>query len=311
MIAKGEVFRAAALLGLTLAGFGLAQAQPAKVPAAPPVAEKPAAASSAAQKPAAAPAEKPAATPAKVEFTPEVGQAGKDVVWVPTAQVLVNRLLDMAKLTPSDILYDLGSGDGRTVITAAKRGARAYGIDYNADLVALSKRNAATEGVAERATFERADIFKTDFSRATVLTLFLLPSLNVKLRPTILNMKPGTRVAANSFDMGDWKPDQTARVEGDCQSWCTAYLWIVPVKVGGAWKFGTGELVLKQQYQMLTGTLSTGENTLAISDGKLDGERISFSVGSAKYEGVVKGDLMEGRAIAGTSKTPWFATRGQ
>ncbi len=298
-------------VGVALAALSLAQAQPtppAKTPAAPATMSP---VTPAAKAPVASlPTDKPAAAPAKTEYTPEVGQAGKDVIWVPTAQVLVNRLLDMAKLTPDDILYDLGSGDGRTVITAAKRGVRAYGIEFNPDLVALSKRNAANEGVAERATFEKADIFQTNFSNATVVTLFLLPSLNVKLRPTILNMKPGTRIAANSFDMGDWKPDQTARVGGDCQSWCTAYLWIVPVKAEGNWKFGAGELVLKQQYQMLTGTLSAGDSTLAISDGKLDGERISFTVGGAKYNGVVKGDLMEGRSIAGTSKTPWFATRG-
>ena len=248
---------------------------------------------------------------ASTEFTPEVGQAGKDVVWVPTAQTLVNKLLDMAKLTPKDILYDLGSGDGRTVITAAKRGARAYGIEYNPDMVELSKRNAAKEGVSDKATFEKADIFESDFSKATVITLFLLPSLNVKLRPTLLNMKPGTRVAANSFDMGDWKPDQTARVEGDCASWCTAYLWIVPAKVEGAWKTANGELTLKQEFQVISGTLRTGDKSLAISNGKLDGERIAFSVGAAKYSGRVNGDSIEGISNAGTARTPWNATRGK
>ena len=250
------------------------------------------------------------AAAASKNFTPEVGQAGKDVVWVPTAQTLVNKLLDMAKLTPRDILYDLGSGDGRTVITAAKRGARAYGIEYNPDMVELSRRNAAKEGMADRATFEKADIFESDFSRATVVTLFLLPSLNVKLGPTLLNMKPGTRVAANSFDMGDWKPDQTARVEGDCESWCTAYLWIVPAKVDGAWKTANGELTLKQEFQMITGTLSAGGTSLAISNGKLDGERIAFNVGSAQYSGRVNGSSIEGVAATGTTKTPWHATRG-
>ena len=248
---------------------------------------------------------------ASTEFTPEVGQAGKDVVWVPTAQTLVNKLLDMTKLTPKDILYDLGSGDGRTVITAAKRGARAYGIEYNPDMVELSKRNAAKEGVSDKATFEKADIFESDFSKATVITLFLLPSLNVKLRPTLLNMKPGTRVAANSFDMGDWKPDQTARVEGDCTSWCTAYLWIVPAKVEGAWKTANGELTLKQEFQVISGTLRTGDKSLAISNGKLDGERIAFSVGAAKYSGRVNGDSIEGISNAGTARTPWNATRGK
>ena len=187
------------------------------------------------------------------EYAPEVGQQGKDVVWVPTALTLVNKMLDMAKLTPKDIHYDLGSGDGRTVIT-----------------------------------------------------LFLLPELNVKLRPTILDMKPGTRVAANSFDMGDWKPDQTARVDSDCQSWCTAYLWIVPAKVAGAWRLATGELTLTQQYQQVSGTLSQGGKSLAISNGKLDGERISFSAGGTQYSGRVNGDTMEG--AAGAAKSAWRAS---
>lgn len=258
----------------------------------------------------AQPAKKEAAAASR-EFTPEVGQAGKDVVWVPTPQTLVNKLLDMTKLTPKDILYDLGSGDGRTVITAAKRGTRAYGIEYNPDMVELSKHNAAKEGVSDRATFEKADIFESDFSKATVITLFLLPSLNVRLRPTLLNMTPGTRVAANSFGMGDWKPDQTARAEGDCESWCTAYLWIVPAKVEGAWKTANGELTLKQEFQFISGTLRTGDKSLAISNGKLDGERIAFSVGAAQYSGRVNGDSIEGISNAGTAKTPWNATRSK
>jgi len=253
---------------------------------------------------------KPAA-PAPGEFTPEVGQAGKDVIWVPTALTLVNKMLDMAKLTPQDYLIDLGSGDGRTVITAAKRGARAHGIEYNPEMVDLAKRNATKEGVAGKATFEKADIFQSDYSKATVITLFMLPSLNVKLRPTLLDMKPGTRVAANSFDMGDWKPDQTARVEGDCTSWCTAYLWIVPAKVAGSWKLAHGELTLTQQYQTIAGTLRMNDKTLAISDGKLDGERISFSVGGVRYSGRVTGDAMDGTMAAGATTSPWGASRGK
>jgi hypothetical protein len=244
-------------------------------------------------------------------FEPRVGQQGKDVVWVPTAQTLVNKMLDMVKLTPHDILYDLGSGDGRTVITAAKRGARAYGIEYNPDMVELSRRNATKEGVATRATFEKADIFQSDFSKATVITLFLLPELNVKLRPAILDMRPGTRVAANSFDMGDWKPDQTARVEGDCSSWCTAYMWIVPAKVAGTWKLAHGELTLTQQYQTIAGTLRMSDKSLAISNGKLDGENISFRVGGVQYSGRVRGDAMDGTMAAGATRSPWTAARAK
>jgi SAM-dependent methyltransferase len=257
----------------------------------------------------AQPAKKEAPAAGDKEFVPEVGQSGKDVVWVPTGLTLVNKMLDMAKLTPQDIVYDLGSGDGRTVITAAKRGATAFGVEYNPDMVALSRRNATKEGVSNKATFVQGDIFQTDFSRATVLTLFLLPELNVKLRPTILDMKPGTRVAANSFDMGDWKPDQTARVDGDCGAWCTAYLWIVPAKVAGAWKLAHGELTLTQQYQTIAGTLRMNDRTLAISNGKLDGEAISFSVGGVQYTGRVSGNSMDGTMAAGATRSPWSASR--
>src|SRR4026208_2057578 len=173
-------------------------------------------------------------------FEPTVGQSGKDVVWVPTPQALVDKMLDMAKVTPSDYVMDLGSGDGRTVITAAKRGVRAHGIEYNADMVELSKRNAAKEGVTAKATFANADLFKSDFSQASVITMFLLPDINLKLRPKILNLKPGTRVVSNSFTMGEWTADETATVGAGCSSWCTAYLWIVPAKVDGTWKLPQG-----------------------------------------------------------------------
>ncbi len=244
-------------------------------------------------------------------FTPEVGQKGKDVVWVPTAQTLVNKMLDMAKLAPQDYLIDLGSGDGRTVITAAKRGARAHGIEYNPDMVELSRRNATKEGVNGKATFEKADIFQSDFSKATVVTLFLLPELNVKLRPAILDMKPGTRVVANSFDMGDWNPDQTARVEGNCESWCTAYLWIVPAKVAGIWKLAHGELTLTQHYQTIAGDLRMSDKTLALSGGRLDGENIRFAVGGVQYNGRVRGDTMDGTMAVGATRSPWSAVRGK
>ena len=154
-------------------------------------------------------------------FEPSVGQSGKDVVWVPTSQALVDRMLDTAKVTPNDFVIDLGSGDGRTVITAAKRGARALGIEFNPKMVELSRRNAAKEGVTGKASFVRGDIFKSDFSKATVLTLFLLPDINLRLRPKILNMKPGTRVVSNSFDMADWTPDEDINLSKDCDRFCT------------------------------------------------------------------------------------------
>jgi hypothetical protein len=242
-------------------------------------------------------------------FQPEVGQAGKDVVWVPTAQGLVDRMLDMAKLTPKDIHYDLGSGDGRTVITAAKRGATAYGVEYNPDMVELSRRNAAAAGVTGKATFIHGDIFETDFSRATVITLFLLPDLNVKLRPTILNMKPGTRIVSNSFGMGDWKADETQGAKGDCTSYCTAYLWIVPAKVEGVWKAGNDELKLAQEYQIVQGSLNSGGKLSNVQLGRLRGDQISFTAGDARYAGKVSGNRIEGTVTAGGKSSPWTATR--
>src|SRR5574341_2301880 len=200
---------------------------------------------------------------ASQEYEPQVGQEGKDVVWVPTPQALVDKMLDIAKVTPKDYVIDLGSGDGRTVITAAKRGSKALGIEYNPDMVELSKRNAAAEGVSDKASFVKADLFESDFSQAQVITMFLLPSINVKLRPKILDLKPGTRIVSNSFDMEDWKPDRTENAEG-CSNWCTAHLWIVPAKVGGTWKLPQGELAIKQTFQMIAGTLKSGNTTSQI-----------------------------------------------
>lgn len=227
------------------------------------------------------------------EFTPTVGQSGKDVIWVPTPQALVDRMLDMAALTPQDVLVDLGSGDGRTVITAAKRGARARGIEYNPDMVALSRSAARRAGVSDRATFEQADIFESDFSDATVVTLFLLPGLNLRLRPTLLDMKPGTRVVSNSFTMGDWEPDETGEAEG-CANYCTAYKWTVPAKVEGTWKTSDGELALTQKYQYVEGTLQKGGASMPITDGKLDGATLRFSAGQDQYVANVTGRQMEG-----------------
>ncbi|MGH7928780.1 MAG: SAM-dependent methyltransferase [Candidatus Binatia bacterium] len=237
------------------------------------------------------------------DYQPEVGQAGKDVVWVPTPQALVDKMLDMAQLTPKDYLIDLGSGDGRTVITAAKRGSKALGIEYNPDMVELSKRAAAKEGVSDKASFTKADLFESDFSQAQVITMFLLPSINAKLRPKILDLKPGTRIVSNSFDMGEWKPDETANVEG-CSNWCTAHLWIVPAKVNGTWKLPQGELALKQTFQMISGTLRNGNTSSPIS-GKLNGDEISFTAGGAQYTGRVAANSIEGTA----SGSKWSATR--
>jgi hypothetical protein len=236
-------------------------------------------------------------------FEPYSGQPGKDVVWVPTPQALVEKMLDMAKVTPQDYVIDLGSGDGRTVIAAAKRGATALGIDFNQDMVDLSKREAQKAGVPQKATFIQGDFFKTDFSKATVLTMFLLPSINMQLRPQILKMRPGTRIVTNTFTMEDWQPDQSETIP-NCSQWCTAHLWIVPADVEGTWQLPQGALTLNQMFQMLSGSLGSG----AITDGKVTGSDIMFKVGNATYTGTVSGSTMKG-TISGGSSGSWTATR--
>jgi len=226
-------------------------------------------------------------------YEPTSGQEGKDVVWVPTPQLVVDRMLDMAKVTPSDFVMDLGSGDGRTVITAAKRGARALGVEYNPDMVELARRSAEKEGVSERARFVQADLFETDFSKASVITMFLLPDINLKLRPKILALKPGTRVVSNTFTMGDWEADETADLASTCgASYCTALLWIVPARVAGSHKLPQGELKLKQSFQKLSGTLSTEGKTVPVT-GKVLGESITLSAGGRKYRGKLNGGHLE------------------
>ncbi len=225
-------------------------------------------------------------------YEPMVGQEGKDVVWVPTPQALVDKMLDMAKVTPKDYVMDLGSGDGRTVITAAKRGARATGIEYNPDMVKLSQANAKKAGVTQRAEFRNADLFQTDLSKATVITMFLLPDINLKLRPKILKLKPGTRVVSNTFTMGDWKPDETGSPDNCDGSWCTALLWIVPAQVAGSYKTPQGDVTLKQQFQVLSGTMRTEGRTVPI-EGKVHGEEIVFKAGGKEYRGRLKGKTLE------------------
>jgi len=251
----------------------------------------------------------PATGQPAADYQPTVGQQGKDVVWVPTAESLVERMLDTAAVTPNDYVIDLGSGDGRTVIAAAKRGAKALGIEYNPDMVELAIRNAVEAGVSDRARFIKADLFETDFSQATVLTLFLLPDINLRLRPKILDMKPGTRVVSNTFTMGEWTADQTITSPPECKSFCTAYFWIVPAKVEGQWRLEDGELTLKQQFQMVSGTMRSGNVVAPIANGKLKGDEITFSAGGREFKGRVNGDVIEGTSEAGESKATWRATR--
>ncbi|MFT3801556.1 MAG: methyltransferase domain-containing protein [Burkholderiaceae bacterium] len=236
----------------------------------------------------------PAAAKPAGEYKPFSGQPGKDVVWLPTQQALVDRMLDLARVTPADYLVDLGSGDGRTVISAARRGARARGIEFNPDMVALARRNAREAGVQQLATFERGDIFEADFSRATVVTLFLLPNLNLKLRPTLLRMAPGTRIVSNSFAMGDWEPDASIDAGGDCTNFCRAFEWIVPASVEGNWRSAGGTLTFKQSFQQVRGTMSVDGRQEPVTDAMLHGRYLMFTAAGQRYVGSVDGDRIEG-----------------
>ena len=250
------------------------------------------------------------------EFVPQVGQAGKDVIWVPTPPELVEKMLQMASITPNDFVIDLGSGDGRIAVAAAKKfGARSMGVEYNTDMVALSNREAQRQGVADKVKFVKADIFETDFSQATIITMYLLPDLNLKLRPKILGQKPGTRVVSHHFNMGEWQSDETANIDNRL-----AHLWIVPAKVGGTWSLrieGSAQerpLSLKQSFQMLTGQLNGANATSVLSEARLRGDRISFSVteGAARrdFSGRVQGNAMEGTVRStGSPDMRWSASR--
>ena len=240
---------------------------------------------------------------AQKPYEPTVGQEGKDVVWVPTPPVLIEKMLDLARVTPQDYVMDLGSGDGRNIIAAARRGARALGVEYNPNMVELARRTAVKEGVADKAQFVQGDMYEADISQATVMALFLLPDNLEKLTPKFLDLKPGSRMVLNGFAVPGWDADVTEQAEGDCGSWCTAMLYIVPAKVAGSWRLSQGELALEQKFQKLTGTLTRGSNSIPIQDGRLRGEEISFTAGGMKYEGRVSGDSMRG------TNGPWSAAR--
>jgi hypothetical protein len=242
------------------------------------------------------------------KYVPEVGQGGKDVIWIPTSQALVDKMLAMAKVTPEDYVIDLGSGDGVIVISSAKLGARGLGIEYNPYLVEYSKRKAAEEGVSDKAIFDEADLFKTDFSDATVLTLALTQKINEKLRPKILDMKPGTRIVSNTWNMGEWVADNSVSVDEDvCSRYCTAYLWIVPAKIEGTWKLPQGELIVEQNFQMITGNFRSDGLTLPIN-GKMIGDQISFIADGKQYTGQVRGNQIDLKVNDG-SNTRWTANR--
>lgn len=233
------------------------------------------------------------------EYKPQSGQAGKDVIWVPTNDALVERMLRMAKTTSSDLVYDLGAGDGKIAIAAAKKfGARSVGVEYNPDMARFAQCMVRAEGVSDRTKVIQGDIFETDFSDATVVTLYLLPELNLRLRPTLLKMKPGTRVVSHSFLMDDWEPDDRSTTEDGY-----AYLWIVPAQVQGTWTFspqqGGERLVaqLEQEFQFLRGSVGSGSGAKEIREGKLNGAELQFEFtgegGTARLTGKVNGNRIE------------------
>jgi SAM-dependent methyltransferase len=243
------------------------------------------------------------------QYTPKVGQPGKDAVWVPTSPALVEKMLDMAKVSPSDVVMDLGSGDGRNVIAAGKRGARGRGVEYNPDLVELSNRRAKSEGVADKVQFVQGDMYEADISQATVLALFLLTENLDRLAPKFLAMKPGSRIVANTFGISGWTPDATEKVETDCTSWCTSLLWIVPANVAGDWTLPQGQLKLKQEFQLVSGSLTANGAAKSIEGGRLRGDVITFTIDGAEYEGRVKGNRMEGTVKTAGKTSAWRASR--
>jgi hypothetical protein len=250
---------------------------------------------------AQASAQTPAAT--QKPFEPTVGQGGKDVVWVPTPAALVEKMLDMAKVTPDDVVMDLGSGDGRNIIAAAKRGATAIGVEYNPDMVALSNRMAADAGVAGKARFIEGDMFTADISKATVMALFLLPNNLERLRDTFMQLRPGTRMVLNTFGIPEWDADATEHVEGDCVSWCTALLYYVPAQVAGNWGSTLGTLQLTQSYQIVTGTLTDKGRTTKVT-GKLRGTELTLDAEGTALRATVAGDRLDGGSWSATRVAP-------
>jgi SAM-dependent methyltransferase len=247
-------------------------------------------------------------------YTPQIGQDGKDVIWVPTPDALVERMLTMAQVTPADHVVDLGSGDGRLVIVAAKQfGARARGIEFNAELVALAQTSAKQAGLTPaQARMEQGDIFTADFRAATVVTLYLLPALNRRLRPILLAMRPGTRVVSHQFGMEDWTPDETSYVEQRA-----AHLWIVPARVGGGWLLSlpdgsSVELDLEQRHQQIDGRVQLGPVKAGLRGASLRGDVIRFSFVDPKgallvFVGRVLVDRIVGTVQSGPTTARWSA----
>ena len=264
--------------------------------------------------------------------------AEPSVPYVPTPQVVVDRMLQMAKITPQDYLIDLGSGDGRIVITAAQKfGARGFGVDLNPVRIKESVENAARAGVSDRASFYQRNLFETDFSQATVITMYLLPRVNLDLRPKLLELKPGTRIVSHDFSMDDWRADESVSLEvpdkyggSSGPGTSTIYFWVVPARVTGPWQWQANaggkpqnyEMVLEQNFQVIGGIVRVGGRSVKLQDAKLSGDQISGNFtadvnGSAvrhEFTGRVAGSSIEGSVKLTGNRTQgqyeWNATRG-
>jgi hypothetical protein len=244
----------------------------------------------------------------KKPFEPVPGLAGKDAVWVPTPFVTVEKMLDVARITPKDFVMDLGSGDGRNIIAAGKRKVHGLGVEWNQDLVNLSNQLAEKAGVADYAKFVQGDMYAADISKASVLALFLLTENMNKMVKKFLAMRPGSRIVINGFGITGWTPDLTERADGECGTWCTVHLFYVPAPVAGAWQLGDSRLTLKQDFQVLTGTLTTRGKSMAIEQGRMRGTEISFTASGTSYAGSVNDGSMSG-TLKGSAGTAWTATR--
>ena len=251
------------------------------------------------------------------DYQPQVGQQGKDVIWVPTPDEVVDRMLTMAQAKPSEYVVDLGAGDGKIAIAAAKKfGARSLGIEYDPAMAKHAQGNVEKAGVADKARILQGDIFATDFKSATVVTMYLLPALNLKLRPTILAMKPGTRIVSHSFTMEDWEADETSSMDGR-----RMFFWLVPASVQGNWKVslaGGGEafdVTLEQRFQKLEGNVNLGPILGGLRETRLSGANIGFTIVDPagvrrSYSGTVNGTTMEGSVRADNgAEGRWSAVR--
>jgi hypothetical protein len=250
------------------------------------------------------------------------------IPYVPTPQDVVEKMLQIARVSAGDYLIDLGSGDGRIVVTAAKKyGTRGFGVDINPTRVSEALDNAQKAGIADKVAFYQRDLFQTDLRDASVISMYLLPKVNMELRPKLLELKPGTRIVSHDFDMGDWKPDTHLRFyskekHGGAGGDSEIYFWVVPAKVGGSWRWelplrGKPQaytVTLNQTFQAVSGSVSAGGRSAALQNVKLSGDELSFvftlDLGSGPVRHELKGKA-EGERISGSASLAGSRTQGR